>query len=216
MMDNVSKPKVHLSRRIVVVGNGEPYVAALVAALANEGCVCNQVTHPCELHKTLTNHSYDLALADTAVTGGDVTDLLQEIRRLQPGLPVVVVTADGSTAMAVRAMQNGATDFVECDSTNHVDTVARIVEILEHDCGNHAAMPENLTTREKVVLDHILQGLGNRTIAFQLGLSVRTVEDHRRKVMTKLGAGNIVELVKICASRGIMYIHGNRSTITGL
>jgi FixJ family two-component response regulator len=144
-------------------------------------------------------------LADIRMPGMSGLDLLDEIRRRLPGLAVVVVTAHGDVAAARRAFLADAADFVEkpFDGTQILGAIANASAKLAAHTARQPRPPrgklpgEVLTERERQVLDLVLQGLHNRQIAAQLGISPRTVEVHKARVMEKLGVANMVELVRL-------------------
>jgi FixJ family two-component response regulator len=144
-------------------------------------------------------------LADIRMPGMSGLELLDEVRQRFPGLAVVVVTAHGDVATARRAFLADAADFVEkpFDSSHILAAIANASTKLAAHAAAHPRAPrgklpgEVLTERERQVLDLIMQGLHNRQIASQLGISPRTVEVHKARVMEKLGVASVVELVRL-------------------
>jgi FixJ family two-component response regulator len=144
-------------------------------------------------------------LADLRMPGLSGLDLLDEVRRRFPGLAVVVVTAHGDVAAARRAFLAEAADFVEkpFDSSHILAAIGHASARLAAQAARQPRAPrgrlpgEVLTAREREVLDLVLQGLHNRQIAAQLGISPRTVEVHKARVMEKLGVTSLVELVRL-------------------
>jgi two-component system, LuxR family, response regulator FixJ len=107
--------------------------------------------------------------------------------------------------MAVRAMQSGAVDFIQ-KPVNHQDLLDRVRKALAADerfraeIGDPSVIAEQLeqlTAKEREVLDAIVQGGSNKAIAGDLGLSVRTVETHRANLMRKLGVHSTADLVRL-------------------
>lgn len=144
-------------------------------------------------------------LADIRMPGMSGLDLLEAVRERFPRLAVVIVTAHGDVAAARRAFLADAADFVEkpFDSEDILQAIANASARLRH-VQAPAATPlrgklpgEVLTERERQVLDLVMQGLHNRQIAAQLGISPRTVEVHKARVMEKLGVSNVVDLVRL-------------------
>jgi RNA polymerase sigma factor (sigma-70 family) len=120
-------------------------------------------------------------------------------------VPIIFITGHGDVQMAVRAVQAGAFDFVE-KPFNDQDLLDRIQRAIAHDAGQRGkeaqrsqlkALFASLTPREREVLDLVVEGLSNKAIANALGLSAKTVEVHRAKVMEKLHARSISDLVKM-------------------
>ena len=140
---------------------------------------------------------------DIRMPGMSGLELQEELRRHEVALPIIFITGHGDVAMAVRAMKSGAIDFIE-KPFNDQQLLDRINQAIEIDRANRlyrderdriAAKIELLTPREREVMDRIVKGQANKVIAIDLGLSERTVEIHRSKVMAKTGARSLAQLV---------------------
>ncbi len=144
----------------------------------------------------------DLLITDVRMPGKDGIELLLEVKKQSPWLPVLVVTGFGDVPMAVRALKGGAADFIEkpLDRDAFLKTVR---SLLESQSGQDASINRSLTKTEKRVLLLILEGKNNREIASILHRSPRTIEVHRSHVMHKMGANNIVELLRRAAEMGL-------------
>ncbi len=118
---------------------------------------------------------------------------------------MIIMTGHGDVRLAVEAMKAGAVDFIEKPFDDEVLLSAVQIALDRYDqAGQREAEVTNirekiktLTAREHEVLQGILAGLPNKTIAYDLKLSARTVEVHRANVMTKMGAGSLPELVRM-------------------
>jgi two-component system response regulator TtrR len=119
-------------------------------------------------------------------------------------LPVIFVTGHGDVPMAVAALQRGACDFIEKPFHNE-DLLSRIRRALAVDCQNAQRRSqssavnrrlEQLTLREREVMDLVVAGKLNKQIADELNISMKTVEAHRARVMDKMGARTLAELVR--------------------
>jgi FixJ family two-component response regulator len=137
------------------------------------------------------------------MSGLQLQDIMAE-RGLQ--LPVIIVTGHGDVAMAVRAMKAGARDFVE-KPFNDQALLERVQEALEVDAAARRVAAERraiaervgtLTHREHQVLQAIVSGHANKQIAASLGISVKTVEIHRGRVMQKMRVRSVAELTALC------------------
>lgn len=132
----------------------------------------------------------------------------QELARAGVALPIIFITGHGDVPMAVRAMKLGARDFVEKPFEPDV-LVAGVQEALASGAGEGAANAEvrqrleALTPREREVLDQLVIGRPNKAIARELGISPRTVEIHRARVMEKMQAGSLSQLVRMAFVAGI-------------
>jgi len=144
----------------------------------------------------------DLLITDVKMPGKDGIQLLMEVRKQRPWLPVLVVTGFGDVPMAVRALKEGAADFIEkpLDREGFLKTVQ---VLLEESSKRSAVVNHDLTKTEIRILHLILEGKNNREIAATLHRSPRTVEVHRSHVMHKMGASNIVELLRCAADAGL-------------
>ncbi len=165
-------------------------------------------------------HTYELATAflealsrvqagcivtDVRMPGIDGMALLRQLKDQGSPLPVIVMTGHGDVPLAVEAMKLGAIDFLEkpfddnallgavraalSENLAHSERESRRADILER--------MATLSPRERQVLDGLVVGHPNKTIAFDLGISARTVEVYRANVMTKMNAGSLSELVRM-------------------
>jgi two-component system, LuxR family, response regulator FixJ len=126
-------------------------------------------------------------------------------------MPVIILTGHGDVSIAVRAMKAGAVDFIEKPFEKEVllSAIDLAFERLEAsgEAGTRAeeaaVVLGALSPREREVLEGLAQGLPNKTIAYDLGISARTVEVHRANVMTKLGARSLSDALRIAFAAGL-------------
>jgi len=120
-------------------------------------------------------------------------------------IPVILVTAHADVSMAVRAMKNGAYDFLE-KPLNEELLIERVMEAMQEGQQRQQrgrvqaealACLHKLTPREKHVLQNIIAGKANKLIAYELNISEKTVETHRRRVMQKMKTKSLAELVRL-------------------
>lgn len=125
-------------------------------------------------------------------------EMQQELRRRGVELPLVFVTAHGDVPQAVEAMRNGAANFIEkpFDPATLVHALQAALDRVALR-GSPSTQLERLTPRERQVLELVVAGKLNKTIADVLGISIKTVELHRSNLMGKLGARNVAELIRI-------------------
>lgn len=142
---------------------------------------------------------------DVRLRGMSGLDLQAELARLDISIPTIVVTGHGDVPMAVRAMKLGAIDFVE-KPFNDQELLERIQRAIEADQearrgdrerAEACALLATLSPREREVLDLLVLGKANKEVADHLGLSTRTVEGHRARLMEKLACGSLAELVRL-------------------
>lgn len=146
-------------------------------------------------------------LLDIRMGGMSGLELFDRLRDLDCPLPVIFLTGHADVPMAVSALKRGARDFVE-KPFNDNDLVDRLLDALAAEAEAHArhaskadraARLASLSAREKQVMDLILEGLMNKVIADRLGISMRTVEVHRARVLEKMGAKTAVDLARLVA-----------------
>jgi len=147
---------------------------------------------------------------DVRMPGMSGLELQQQLNLRGAVIPVIFITGHGDIPMAVEAMQHGAFDFLQKPFRDQ-DLIDRIQRALERDRENRAALGErtrirerldSLTPREREVLALVTSGKANKTMAADLGLSQRTVEIHRARVMEKMGASSVAQLVRMVLDLG--------------
>jgi len=145
------------------------------------------------------------ALLDVRMPGMSGIELQREMKRIGVDMPVIIITGHGDVPMAVHAMKEGAFDFIEKPFNNQVlldrvqAALAQGQEAIKAKAEKAVAEKrmEQLTERERQVLGHVVAGDTNKAIARSLDISTKTVEAHRAKVMRKMGAGSLAELVRL-------------------
>ncbi|KJV10000.1 histidine kinase [Elstera litoralis] len=146
-------------------------------------------------------------LLDIRMGGMSGLELFDRLRDHACALPVIFLTGHADVPMAVAALKRGARDFVE-KPFNDNDLVDRLLEALAAEAEAYARSASKadrqtrlatLSSRERQVMDLILEGLMNKVIADRLGISMRTVEVHRARVLEKMGAKTAVDLARLVA-----------------
>ena len=142
---------------------------------------------------------------DVRMPGMSGLELQQQLNLRGAVIPVIFITGHGDIPMAVEAMQQGAFDFLQKPFRDQ-DLIDRIQRALERDARNRAALEQHarirerldsLTPREREVLALMTHGKPNKIMAAELGVSQRTVEIHRARVMEKSGAASLAQLVRM-------------------
>ena len=141
---------------------------------------------------------------DVRLPGMSGPELQDHLRREGIEIPIVFVTAHGDVPTAVNALKGGAVDFIQ-KPFDYREAVAAVRRALERDAqarewrARRAQLAERLaalTERERGVLQRVIEGKANKVIAAELDISVKTVEAHRSKVMEKMAADSVAELVQ--------------------
>lgn len=145
----------------------------------------------------------DLLITDVKMPGMDGMELLAKTKRIAPWLPVLVITGYGDIPMAVKALKAGASNFIE-KPLNRQSLIYVVESALKGAAWPDPVLGEKLTKVEMKVLRLLLNGKKNSEIADMLCRSVRTIEDHRGHIMRKLGAKNLVDLVKRAVMMGLV------------
>ena len=150
-------------------------------------------------------------ITDVRMPNMSGVDLLRKLNELQIALPVIVITGHGDVQLAVEAMKIGAADFIEkpFDDEMLLNAVRAALARWEDKCkevserSSYVEKLETLSSRERDVLEGLIAGKANKVIAFDLGISPRTVEIYRANVMTKTGANSLPELVRMALLAGL-------------
>ena len=144
-------------------------------------------------------------VTDVRMPGMDGLTLQRVLKTRGTGLPVIVITGHGDVPLAVEAMKAGAVDFIEKPFAD--DTLLSAIRVATSRHARDARRDEeaaaietrlaSLSQREREVLDGLIAGLPNKTIAYDLKISPRTVEVHRANLMTRMSAHSVADLVRM-------------------
>ncbi len=155
--------------------------------------------------ETLPGASLSCVITDVRMPGLSGIDLLRRLRELNLSVPVIVITGHGDIQLAVEAMKIGAVDFLEKPFDDEV-LLASVQSALKQRSGETKRSAERseiegrlaaLSNRERDVLGGLVAGRANKQIAFDLGISPRTVEIYRANLMNKMQAGSLSDLVRM-------------------
>jgi two-component system response regulator FixJ len=150
-------------------------------------------------------------LLDVRMPGMDGLTLQAWLAKLEVALPVIVITGQGDVQTAVRAMKAGAVDFIEKPYND--ESLLNAIETAlaragrpdrAHEAGKAKQRVAELTPRERQVLDALVAGHPNKVIAYDLGISVRTVEVHRARMMERLGVRQLAEAIRLSVMAGLL------------
>jgi len=196
---------------IYVVDDDNSVRDALSLVLTLEGFHVSSFAEGNSFLAAVRQHQPDCIILDVHMPGRSGLDLLKELRNQQCDVPLFIISGQGDIPMAVDAIKNGALDFIE-KPFNAEALVTRVREAIAAAARLKAQPPlgsslaarfpgrDLLTPREYQVLELIANGASNKVAGRQLGISPRTIEVHRARIMEKLGAKNTVDLVHIVLS----------------
>jgi two-component system, LuxR family, response regulator FixJ len=146
-------------------------------------------------------------LLDIRMPGMDGLDLQIRLNELHFELPVIIMTGHGEVQIAVRAMKAGAVDFVEkpFDDEYLLSAIGRALgrkkrAAWDQEIDDLIKQVSGLSPREREVLEHLIAGRSTKAIAHSLGLSVRTIEVHRARMMERLGVRSLAEAIRIAVT----------------
>ena len=150
-------------------------------------------------------------LLDVRMPDMNGLEMQAELARQQINLPIIIITGHADVPIAVKALKSGAVDFIEKPFSGDriLASVRSALEIADKNYKEQASLAterlkmERLTVREKEVLEQLVIGRLNKVIAYELGISARTVEIHRARIMEKMEARNIAHLVRLALALGI-------------
>ena len=153
----------------------------------------------------LPDASLGCVITDIRMPGMSGIDLLRRLKELKIGVPVIVITGHGDVSLAVEAMKIGAADFFEkpFNDDQLVASVRAALQQRQDQTKRGAERTEiehrisKLSAREKDVLAGLIEGRANKQIAFDLGISPRTVEIYRANLMNKMQADSLSDLVRM-------------------
>ncbi|WP_323378251.1 response regulator FixJ [Skermanella mucosa] len=190
---------------VVVVDDDDAVRDSLQILLESAGFTVEAFASPVEFLASPAPAEAGCLLVDVRMPEMDGIQVQETLNAGNTQLPVIVMTGHADVPLAVRAMKAGAVDFVEkpFDDEAIIETVRRALQL------RPAANPEivqriaQLTPREREVLEGLVAGHANKVIAYELDISPRTVEIHRARVMEKMQARSLSQLVRMALEAGV-------------
>ncbi len=188
-----------------VVDDDEAVRDSLALLLKSSGMSARTYNSAAAFLRALPNLASGCVLTDVRMPDLDGLELQRRLMELGVQMPVIVMTGHGDVPIAVEALKAGAADFLEkpFDDAQLLAAVSSALAAGQRAQDEQAALAgiarrlTSLTPREREVLDRLVAGQPNKTIAYDLGSSPRTVEVHRARVMEKMGVRNLPELVRM-------------------
>ena len=193
------KPIVH------VIDDDDALRDSVRLFLDNEGLEVRPYASAIEFLSALSSSPTGCVVTDVRMPGMSGMELLAHLATRGLALPVIVVTGHADVPLAVRAMKEGAVDLLE-KPFRADDLISAVRKALASGKGGNpsdasareaVARLSTLSVRENEVLDRLIRGQPNKIIAYEMGISPRTVEVHRANVMKKTQAGSLSELVRM-------------------
>jgi RNA polymerase sigma factor (sigma-70 family) len=203
-------PVVDATERVYVVDDDEPMRDSLVWLLESRGFRVEAYASAEAFLDRLHDEMYGCLVLDVRMPGMSGLELFERLSARGVSLPVIFVTGHGDVPMAVSAVKKGAVDFIE-KPFNDEEMLRLVEQCLQSDRNQRASRVQraalrrriaSLTEREREVMDLVIAGRMNKQIADELGISPKTVEVHRARVMEKVGAQSIAELVQLVMESG--------------
>lgn len=201
-----------MSQRLIHIVDDEDSVRRSAGfMLKTSGFLVQPWSSGVEFLKDVRNVEPGCILLDVRMPEMDGLEVQKTLHERGVTMPVIILTGHGDIGIAVRAMKAGAVDFIEKPFEKEVllNAIAAAFERLDA-TGEAGARAEEaavvlgaLSPREREVLEGLAQGLPNKTIAYDLGISARTVEVHRANVMSKLGARSLSDALRIAFAAGL-------------
>jgi FixJ family two-component response regulator len=192
------------SALVYLVDDDEAVRDSLGLLLRSVGLDCTVYGSALDFLEHYDPDRHSCLVADIRMPGLSGLELQQRLNEQNAEIPIIFITGHGDVPMAVNAMKSGATDFIQKPFRDQ-DLIDRIHKALEQDRERRAGRAQeqvirerlaSLTPRETEVMHRVVRGQANKVIAMDLGVSQRTVELHRARVMRKLKMRSLAELVQ--------------------
>lgn len=196
---------------IYIVDDDPDLCHALMLVLRMSGRCGHAFATPTAFLREIADRPVGVIVSDVCMPEIDGLDLLARLRLLGRGDPVIFMTGHGDIPLAVRALKQGAADFIEkpFEAKALLDAIDAV---RGDDHQDTDPLFRQLSPRERQVLDRLVEGDSNKQIALRLGLSPRTVEFHRANLMAKLRCRNLSQLVRLgLSARGASELYGTAS-----
>ena len=142
---------------------------------------------------------------DVRMSGMSGLELQSRLKELGYEIPIIIITGHADVPMAVEAMKAGALDFIEKPFRDQIllDNIQKAIEVdaqtrrTRQESQDVQSRIQNLTRRERQIMDLLVLGKTNKTIAYELGISQKTVDFHRANILDKAGVDSVVELLRL-------------------
>ncbi len=202
------QPKKRRAFTVFLVEDDQAVRASLVEALEEQKIVVRDYMTAMEFYRDYREPVPGVLILDIRLPGMSGTELQEKLVEDGFELPIIMISGHADVPMAVRAMKNGAFDFL-CKPIKVEEMLSAVgrsysyyydvdTEQLAEELEDTEGSINRLTSREREVLDHVVEGLSSREIAEELGVSTKTVEAHRARINDKMRADNVSHLIRMC------------------
>ena len=201
-------------KHIYIVDDDDAVRGSLSMLLRSEDFTVVPFANPAEFVSKAPNLAEGCVILDLCMPEMSGMDVMAALERLEVTMPVICITGHGDIPTAVKALKSGAYDFLEkpFDSTMLIEILKDCIrdqlnkQHIDSFYTNAREAVASLTPREHEVLKGMVDGLRNKQIAYDMGISIRTVELHRVHVMEKLEAKSLSDVLKIAIASGFDYV----------
>ena len=190
---------------VFVVDDAEPICDSISLLLRSVGLRTRTYSDPKVFLAEFTPEHAGCVVIDVRMPGMSGLEVQRQLNERRCSPPLIFITGHGDVPMAVEAMRAGAFDFLQ-KPFNDDDLIRRVQKALEQDARDRARLTrtddtrrrwDSLTAREREIADLLVDGAANKAIALDLDISERTVELHRARVMQKMEARSLAQLVQM-------------------
>lgn len=196
--------KDEIQPKVYVVDDDVAFAKSVSWLLASVNIETELFASAQEFLDAVSDQDVGCVVTDIRMPGLSGLELQDNVAACRMTLPVIIMTAHGDVDTAVHAMKRGAYDFIQKPFNDQafIELVQKAISVGEERAKANVRVRElegvleQLTPRETEILDHVIEGSTNKTIAATLGISIKTVEAHRASVMLKTGANSLAELIK--------------------
>lgn len=190
--------------KVIIIDDDEAVRESLDWLISSVGIEVNTFANAQAFLADYQSPEIGCVIIDVRMPGMSGLDLQKELHSRNFAVPIIIMTGHGDVSMAVRAMREGAYDFIEKPFNDQqlLETVQHAIEASRQSAARHGEIAEvatdleSLTPREHEVLDLVVEGEANKRIAYHLGISEKTVEAHRAKVMEKMHVRTLAALIR--------------------
>ncbi len=200
-----------MTPQVYIVDDHDAVRDSLEILLSSAGLEVSGFASGTEFLRSVDPRDSGCLLLDVRLPDMNGIEVQERLRAIGCRLRTIMISGHGDVPLAVRAMKAGAIDFIEKPYTDEV-ILTRVRETLESGAADRSSStpePElssrldRLTPREREVLEALVSGQPNKVIAYDLGISPRTVEIHRARVMSKMEAKSLSHLVRMALAAGV-------------